>query len=133
MPTTRIVLMGDPTYFSIRGGANPHTRTAWGRRKNVDRAKAIEQWHAFARVLLQFDVLVLVVPPDPIWTGLVYPANAGFLFPLDATAPVQTKVFFLANLLPSRAGEQLIYKQFLEQCGFRTAPLQTRFEGEADF
>jgi hypothetical protein len=33
MPATRIVLMGDPTYFSIRGGANPHTRTAWERRK----------------------------------------------------------------------------------------------------
>jgi arginine dihydrolase len=133
MPATRIVLMGDPTYFSIRGGANPHTRTAWGRRKNVNRAKAIEQWHAFARVLSQFGVRVLVVPPDPMWTGLVYPANAGFLFPLDAAVPIQTKTFFLANLLPSRGGEQPIYQQFLEQCGFRTAYLQTRFEGEADF
>jgi len=125
--------MGDPTYFSIRGGANPHTRTAWGRRKTVNRAKAIEQWHAFARVLSQFGVRVFVVPSDPVWTGLVYPANAGFLFPLDVAAPVQTKTFFLANLLPSRAGEQPIYKQFLERCGFRTAHLQARFEGEADF
>lgn len=133
MPTPRLVLMGDPTYFSIRGGANPHTRTAWGRRKTVDRVKAIAQWHAFARVLGQFGVRVLVVPPDSLWTGLVYPANAGLLFPLDAAAPVQTKTFFLANLLPSRGGEQPIYKQFLEQCGFRTARLQARFEGEADF
>jgi N-dimethylarginine dimethylaminohydrolase len=36
-------------------------------------------------------------------------------------------------LLPSRSGEQAIYEQFLTQCGFRTAHLQTRFEGEADF
>jgi N-dimethylarginine dimethylaminohydrolase len=63
----------------------------------------------------------------------VYPANAGVLFPLDATIPVHNKTFFLANLLPTRAGEQPIYDQFLTRCGFRTAHLQTRFEGEADF
>jgi N-dimethylarginine dimethylaminohydrolase len=125
--------MGDPTYFSIRGGANPHTRTVWGRRKTVDRPTAIKQWHAFARLLSQFGVRVLVVPPDPTWTGLVYPANAGFLFPLDASTPLQTKTFYLANLLPSRSGEQPIYDQFLQRCGFRTAHLSARFEGEADF
>jgi N-dimethylarginine dimethylaminohydrolase len=125
--------MGDPTYFSIRGGANPHTRTAWGRRKSVDREKAIQQWHAFARLLIQYEVRVLVVPPDPAWPGLVYPANAGFLFPLDAVASVHEKTFYLANLLPSRVGEQPIYERFLERCGFRVAHLQARFEGEADF
>jgi N-dimethylarginine dimethylaminohydrolase len=125
--------MGDPTYFSIRAGANPHTRTVWGRRKTVDRATAISQWHAFARLLCRYGVRVLVVPPDPQWTGLVYPANAGFLYPLDTATPIANKNFFLANLLPSRSGEQAIYEQFLTRCGFRTAHLQTRFEGEADF
>lgn len=133
MSATRVVLMGDPTYFSIRAGANPHTRTAWGRRKTVDRTKAIAQWHAFAQLLCRHDVRVLVVPPDPQWTGLVYPANAGFLFPLDAATPIQKKTFSLANLLPSRAGEQAIYEPFLTRCGFSTTHLQTRFEGEADF
>ena len=133
MAGTRVVLMGDPTYFSIRAGANPHTRTAWGRRKSVDRNKAIAQWHAFAHLLGGFDVRVLVVPADPRLTGLVYPANAGFLFPLDATLPVTDKPFYLANLLPARAGEQPVYERFLIQCGFRTAHLQARFEGEADF
>lgn len=133
MPASHIILMGDPTYFSIRGGANPHTRTVWGRRKSVDRAQAITQWHAFAQVLSRFGVRVLVVPSDPTWPGLVYPANAGFLFPLDASIPVQTKTFYLANLLPSRSGEQAIYEKFLRRCGFCTAYMQTRFEGEADF
>lgn len=133
IPASRVVLMGDPMYFSIRGGANPHTRTIWGRRKTVDRATAINQWCAFARLLSQFGVRVLVVPPNPTWTGLVYPANAGFLFPLDALAPAPTKTFYLANLLPSRSGEQPIYEQFLQHCGFHTAHLQARFEGEADF
>jgi N-dimethylarginine dimethylaminohydrolase len=133
MAASRIVLMGDPTYFSIRAGANPHTRTVWGRRKSVDRAKAIAQWHAFAQLLCRFGVRVLVVPPSPVLPGLVYPANAGFLFPLDSPSPPQHREFYLANLLPSRAGEQAVYRQFLERCGFRTARLQARFEGEADF
>ncbi len=130
---TRVVLMGDPTYFSIRAGANPHTRTVWGRRKSVDRHQAIRQWHAFARLLCRFGIRVLVVPPDPTLTGLVYPANAGFYYPLDAALRSQEKVFYLANLLPSRAGEQSVYKEFLENCGFRPARVNARFEGEADF
>lgn len=129
----RVVLMGDPTYFSIRAGANPHTRTMWGRRKSVDRMQAIAQWHAFAQLLCRFGVRVLVLPPDPRLTGLVYPANAGFLYPLDAVRRGHEKVFYLANLLPSRAGEQQIYKEFLEHCGFHPAYLTARFEGEADF
>ncbi|HEV8715966.1 MAG TPA: arginine deiminase-related protein [Candidatus Binatia bacterium] len=133
MAGTRIVLMGDPTYFSIRAGANPHTRSAWGRRKSVDRNQAIAQWHAFARLLGSFGVRVLVVPADPVLTGLVYPANAGFLFPFDTALPVSEKTFYLANLLPARAGEQPVYERFLTRCGFRTARLQPRFEGEADF
>jgi N-dimethylarginine dimethylaminohydrolase len=133
MAASRVVLMGDPTYFSIRAGANPHTRTVWGRRKSVDRENAIAQWHAFAQLLVRFGVRVLVVPPDAALTGLVYPANAGFLFPLDAVVPLQNKTFYLANLLPARAGEQSVYRQFLERCGFRTAHLHARFEGEADF
>ncbi|MGE0827199.1 MAG: dimethylarginine dimethylaminohydrolase family protein [Candidatus Binatia bacterium] len=133
MPATRVVLMGDPSYFSIQGGANPHTRTVWGRRKQVEREKAIAQWHAFARLLGRYDVRVLVIPPHPQWTGLVYPANAGVLSPLDTPMPAKNKMFSLANLLPSRGGEQPIYEQFLQRCGFRTSHLQARFEGEADF
>jgi N-dimethylarginine dimethylaminohydrolase len=99
----------------------------------VDRRKAIAQWHAFAQLLGRFGVRVLVIPPDPTLTGLVYPANAGSLYPLDAATPSQTKSFYLANLLPSRAGEQPVYKAFLEKCGFRPVPVRARFEGEADF
>jgi len=45
------VLMGDPTHFSVVGGANPHTRDRWGRRKRVDRALAIQQWGELRRTL----------------------------------------------------------------------------------
>ncbi len=39
----RAVLMGDPQHFSVKGGANPHTRTRWGTRRRVDRERAIRQ------------------------------------------------------------------------------------------
>jgi len=131
----RTVLMGDPAFFSVQGGANPHTRTRWGTRRTVDRAKAQAQWARLRDVLTDLGVHVLVVPPDPRQPGLVYPANAGFLTDLDAEQPLAEKTFHLANLLPTRAGEKLHYRRVLEAAGFRCADLDPRFrmEGEADF
>ena len=125
--------MGAPDFFSIRGGANPHTRTALGRKKRVRRDVAIEQWHRFAARLVELGVAVYVVPPDPSWPGLVYPANAGVLFPLEELRPLASKLFVLSNLIASRRGEHGIYGEFLEGLGVRTASIAARFEGEADF
>jgi len=132
-PARRAVLMGDPDHFSIRGGANPHTRTRWGRRKRVDRQRAIDQWHGLARTLERYGVAVFVVPAAAECPGLVYPANAGVLYPLEASAPASRKCFYLSNLLPTRAAEQPIYAEFLRRLGVPTARLRTAFEGEADF
>jgi N-dimethylarginine dimethylaminohydrolase len=131
----RAVLMGDPSHFSVRGGANPHTRTRWGTRRSVDRARAIAQWRHLHDLLRDLGVRILVVPPDEKQTGLVYPANAGFLTDLDAEKPIGEKTFYLANLLPTRAGERPHYERVLRKAGFRTAsiPKKHRFEGEADF
>lgn len=135
MPFRRTVLMGDPAFFSVKGGANPHTRTRWGTRRTVDRAKAQAQWARLRDVLTDLGVRVLVVPPDAAQPGLVYPANAGFLSDVDAEKPLAEKNFYLANLLPTRAGEQPHYRRVLEAAGFRCAEIDPRFrmEGEADF
>ncbi len=124
--------MGDPRYFSVKGGANPHTRNILGIRKNVDANRARAQWHAMANALITHGVEVLVVEPHPDLPGLVYPANAGFLHPLEGV-PGERKTFYLANLLPSRAGEREIYCVFLHGLGFSTIDIRARFEGEADF
>jgi N-dimethylarginine dimethylaminohydrolase len=131
----RAVLMGDPTHFSVVGGANPHTRTRWGARRQVDRALAIRQWHGLRDRLRDLGVRVLVVPPDPAQPGLVYPANAGFQSDVDAERPLAEKVFTLANLLPTRAGEKPHYERLLREAGFRVQRIDEslRFEGEADF
>ena len=50
---THTVLMGDPTHFSVVGGANPHTRDRWGRRKHVDRDTAIAQWKRMKDLLAE--------------------------------------------------------------------------------
>jgi N-dimethylarginine dimethylaminohydrolase len=131
----RWVLMGDPAFFSVKGGANPHTRTRWGTRRSVDRALAQKQWANLKAVLEDLGVRVLVVPPDPAQPGLVYPANAGFLTDVDAEQPLAEKTFHLANLLPTRAGEKPHYRRVLEAAGFRCADFDPRYrmEGEADF
>jgi N-dimethylarginine dimethylaminohydrolase len=131
----RTVLMGDPAHFSVKGGANPHTRTRWGTKRSVDRALAQQQWARLRDLLRDLGVRVLVVPPDPAQPGLVYPANAGFLTELDAEKPHAHKRFFLANLLPTRAGEKRHYRQVLTAAGFdvREIPARFRMEGEADF
>jgi N-dimethylarginine dimethylaminohydrolase len=131
----RAVLMGDPGHFSVKGGANPHTRTRLGLRRRVDRQRAIRQWRGLHDRLRDLGVRVVVVPPHPAQPGLVYPANAGFLFELDSEKPVSEKTFHLANLIPSRAGERNHYRQALTYAGFRVATVDERyrFEGEADF
>jgi len=127
--------MGDPAHFSVKGGANPHTRTRWGTKRSVDRALAQEQWARLRDLLRDLGVRVLVVPPDPAQPGLVYPANAGFLTELDAEKPHAQKRFYLANLLPTRAGEKEHYRRVLLAAGFDVREIAERFrmEGEADF
>lgn len=121
---TLSVLMGDPSHFSIMGGANPFTRTWWGRRKIVNPVRAIAQWHQLARLLTSMGVQVFVIPPHVNGPGLVYPANAGVL--------LEDK-FILSNLIPSRAGERPLYEHFLKNLGFSIFSIKSRFEGEADF
>ncbi|HXK23709.1 MAG TPA: hypothetical protein VMS55_13640 [Myxococcota bacterium] len=127
--------MGDPTHFSVRGGANPHTRTRWGRRRHVDRARAIAQWRELRALLDDLGLRVLVVPPVAEWPGTVYPANAGVMFDVDRPLPVSQRRFLLANLLPTRAGERPHYARVLADAGIATEAFEPslRFEGEADF
>jgi N-dimethylarginine dimethylaminohydrolase len=124
--------MGDPRYFSVRGGANPHTRNVVGMRKVVDADRARQQWHGMAKALIDRGVEVLVAEPYEHLPGLVYPANAGFLYPLEGVSG-DHKTFYLANLLPTRAPERDVYQRFIRSLGFVTSDIHARFEGEADF
>jgi N-dimethylarginine dimethylaminohydrolase len=128
-------MMGDPTHFSVRGGANPHTRTRWGTRRQVDRKLAIHQWHRLHDTLLDLGLEILVVPPAAEQPGLVYPANAGVMWDVDTPLPRAARRFLLANLLPTRAGEKPHYERVLTEAGITTETLceSLRFEGEADF
>jgi N-dimethylarginine dimethylaminohydrolase len=115
--------MGDPSHFSVVGGANPHTRDRWGRRKTVDGALAVRQWHALRKTLGELGVRVHVIPPDPARPGLVYPANAGVRLGDD---------FVLSSLTPTRAAERSAYREAAEALGLRCHVIESRFEGEAD-
>src|ERR1700688_4483865 len=110
----RTILMGGPTYFSVLGGANPHTRNVLGIRKSVDADRARKQWHGLARALIAHGAEVCVIEPHQGMSG-------------------GDKVFYLARLLPTRAREREVYRPFLEKMGYRCAEIAARFEGEADF
>ena len=119
------LFMGDPSYFRIRGGHNPHTRTRFGRLKKVDRERAIRQWHTLAKMLVKHGALVFVMPPVPEHPGTAFPANAGFM---------TEKCFYLSNLIGRRQGERKYYQEFLKGLGVQTKEFSSyHFEGEADF
>jgi arginine dihydrolase len=120
---SHVVLMGDPAHFAVVGGANPHTRDKYGRKKSVDRALAIRQWGVMRDQLGALGLEVLVIPPRPEHPGLVYPANAGFR---------HGDVFVLSNLTPTRAGEKPCYRAAVTARGLRCVEIAARFEGEAD-
>jgi N-dimethylarginine dimethylaminohydrolase len=133
----RTILMGDPKHFGVHGGANPHTRNVLGIKRRVNSEVAYRQWHSLARALVDHETEVCVIPPHPQLSGLVYPANAGFLYPLDSDRPdgpsAAEKPFYLAHLLPTRVREREVYRPFIRAMGYQTQDIQARFEGEADF
>ncbi len=132
---SRMILMGDPAYFRIKAGANPHTRNRWGLRKKVDAVKARRQWDHAVGTFRAHGIQVEVLPGSKDNPGSVFPANAGFLLEKDKCMPVGQRRFYLANLLSSRAGEKEIYRKALDRLGFQVKDLPSalRFEGEADF
>jgi N-dimethylarginine dimethylaminohydrolase len=133
----RTILMGDPKHFGVHGGANPHTRNVLGIRRRVNPKVASQQWHSLARALIARGTEVCVIEAHPQLSGLVYPANAGFLYPLVLGGPDETsgaqKTFYLAHLLPTRIAEREVYRPFIRAMGYKTSDIQARFEGEADF
>ena len=103
----RTVLMGDPTHFSVKGGANPHTRTRWGTRRAVDRAAAIA---AVARACTTCSRPRRARARRAAGRRA---ARASSIPPTPASSPTSTRRsrsprrrFHLANLLPTRAGEK---------------------------
>ncbi len=115
--------MGDPAHFRVLGGANPHTRDRFGRRKRVDRELAVRQWQRLRDLIVDLGVRVHVIPPDPARPGLVYPANAGFRIGDD---------FVLSHLTPTRAAEASAYREAVASLGLHPHAIPSRFEGEAD-
>jgi N-dimethylarginine dimethylaminohydrolase len=132
MTISRVILMGDPAEFTIRKGANPHTRNRWGFKKRVDRTKAREQWQRMVETLRRYGVKIHIIPPDPDLPGLVFPANAGVVLDPEWPIPLNQRSYLLANLSPAREAERNIYKNMVEGLEMKTDSISSQFEGEAD-
>lgn len=130
---SRVVVVGDPMYFSIKVGPNPHTRNRWGFRKRVDLAKAKKQWKRFVDQLKDLGVQVLVLPAVKSCPGMVFPANAGVVIDREAEQPFSDKIFLMSRLISGRSGEEVYYQEFFKRLGFEIRYPNDPFEGEADF
>jgi N-dimethylarginine dimethylaminohydrolase len=126
------VLLADPSFFEIKIGKNPYTRTRFGFRKKVDLPKAIAQWKILKETLENLGARALVAGPHKECPSMVFCANAGFLFPKYAPIPWKDKKFYLSRPL-HRARETEIYRDFFKRLGIPTATVSHAFEGEADF
>jgi len=127
------VLLGDPAHFRIKSGRNPYTRTKWGWRKRVNKERALEQWDSLKALLMSLGAQVHVAPADPRFSGTVFPANAGFLYPLYDNLPADEKCFYMSNLTSHREDEKQLYARKISELGFKLGNLPHDFEGEADF
>ena len=129
------VLMIDPRYFAIKGGANPHTRNPDDTLKTVDAGRAWEQWHRYVDALLDGGVDVYVGEAQPDLTGMVFAANAGFLEGRLDDRPTADKTFYPSHFTAEhRRPEGAFFADFMDAFGFEVAdyPDEMRFEGEAD-
>lgn len=132
MEFSRDILMGDPAFFSIRRGANPHTRNRWGIKKKVDRGRAREQWTRMTEILREYGVRIHVIPPHPDLPGLVFPANGGVVRDPERPLPLNRRRYLLANLSPARTAEEEIYRELIQGLGLKVERIRSQFEGEAD-
>ncbi len=129
------VLMTDPRYFAIKGGANPHTRRSDNSLKRVRAERAWEQWHGYVDALLEAGVEVYIARAREELTGMVFAANAGFLERRLDERPAGEKTFYPSHFTAEhRRPESAAYTEFMDQFGFEigTYAEELRFEGEAD-
>jgi N-dimethylarginine dimethylaminohydrolase len=115
-----------PRGWRIRGGTNYKSKA----RPAVNPRKALEEWLRLADAIESAGGRVGVVEPseEPLLTGMMYTANAGWL---RAAGP--DPVFRLANVsVEHRKAERPVIELALVAAGFRTEQSHAVWEGQAD-
>ena len=115
-----------PRGWRIRGGTNYKSKS----RPSVNPRKALEEWISLADAIESAGGKVGVVEPseEPLLTGMMYAANAGWL---RAVGP--DPVFRLANVsVAHRKAELPVLDLALVAAGFRTERSNAVWEGQAD-
>lgn len=112
------ILLCPPDYFQVRYQINP-----WMRPGSVNQAKAEEQWLTLFNLFRSLGVKTETVKPQPDLPDMVFSADQGL---------IKGEKAILANFrFRQRRGESKIYRQWLENKGFKTFSLPdfSYFEG----
>ncbi|MHB1844778.1 MAG: arginine deiminase-related protein [Deltaproteobacteria bacterium] len=115
-----------PRGWKIRGGANYKSKA----RPQVSPRRALEEWLRLADAIEAAGGRVAVIGPsdDPLLTGMMYTANAGWLCEVGASP-----VFRLSNLsVAHRRDERPVLRRALEAAGLDVRESQAIWEGQAD-
>jgi ornithine--oxo-acid transaminase len=115
-------LMCPPKLYDVNYVINPWMA---GNVRGASRQQAAAQWENLHRALSQV-ARVMLVEPQPGWPDMVFTANAGL---------VRNGVVAISRFLhPERQGEELHFRKWFEDIGFRVCevPSSIPFEGEGD-
>jgi N-dimethylarginine dimethylaminohydrolase len=132
-PAFRRVLMVSPEYFRVEYAINPYMKSAGGELKQVDVARAMEEWQRLREAYIRLGVPVIVLPGEKNLPDMVFAANQGFPF----RDPKSGRTSCLMSRMRSefRRGEVPFFKRWFEANGYETLELETPgvfFEGNGD-
>jgi N-dimethylarginine dimethylaminohydrolase len=116
------ILMCRPNYFGIEYEIN-----AWmSRGREVNHARAIEQWNALYAILQNLGVRISLVEPQPRLPDLVFTANAGLVF--------HNQVILSRFRHEERQGEESHFAKWFSEHEFQIEILESKmfFEGGGD-
>lgn len=122
MNTRPTILMCSPDYYGIEYEINP-----WmSKERQVDHARAVDQWHALRNMLEELGATIRETPPVEGWPDLVFTANAALVF--------QDRALLSRFKHPQRQGEEPYYQRSLEENGLDVLPTpgDFSFEGAGD-
>lgn len=130
LPRRKRVLLVDPSHFRIEYAINPHMRSADGKLRTIDKARAQKAWQGLHDAYKETGVKVEVLQGDPQYPDMVFSANQCFPYP-DPHGGGEKDYAFVPSRMAhdERAGEVPLIADWLKGQGYRETPIPGKVQG----
>jgi arginine dihydrolase len=122
------LLLADPEQFDVAYAINPHMRAEDGGLKQVDRARAREQWQALRECAADVGLTLDVLPALADQPDLVFCANQVFPVPREVTPHGEGAIIPSHMAAEQRRAEVPHVVAHLQKSGLHVEPLRTTRE-----